>query len=250
MAADESFPPHSGEMTSGMFGTLLIILPSAHKGGAVSVKHRCEKKTLPILGGEHSYVCWYSGVTHEVRCITSGCRCVLAYNLTVDPSMPRPSFGIVQGPKIGILRDALEEWLQATRKGEVVFYKLDHKYKEDHLSLGTLKHNDMSRVQTLKELASELDMDIFLAILEKETEGTCSTIPYIGSKKVYPLDEARDISCGIRDLVTLDGRQVACGLHIDEEEILSKGSFDHIEPKYQDVLSFSSDSVRPCGLVS
>ena len=212
----------------------------------MSVKHRCEKKSLPILGGTQSYACWYSGVSHEVRCITSGCRCVLAYNLSVDPSMPRPSIGIVQGPEIGILRDALEGWLQATRKSAAVYYTLEHGYPEDKLTLETLKNNDMSRVQALRQLASELDMDIFLAILEKETEGTCSTDRFFGSKKVYPLDEARDIYYKIRDLVELDGRQVACGVFIDEEKILSKDRFNHIEPKDQDALSYQSGRVHLC----
>ncbi|GES57634.1 2OG-Fe(II) oxygenase superfamily protein [Aspergillus terreus] len=201
-----------GAKSSGTFGTLLIVLPSPHKGGAVSVKHRRDKKSLPILGGTQS----------------------------VDPSMPCPSFGIVQGPEVGILRDALEEWLQATQKSAAVYYTLDHEYPENKVTLEALKNNDMSRVQALKQLASELDMDIFLAILEKETEGTCSTDRYFGSKKVYPLDEARDIYYKIRDLVELDGRQVACGVFIGEEEILSKDRFNHIEPKDQDVLSYQT----------
>ncbi|KAL5360089.1 hypothetical protein BJX96DRAFT_164901 [Aspergillus floccosus] len=225
--------PHTdGEKTSRMFGTLLIMVPSAHKGGAVSVKHRREKKSLSIPAGEHSYVCWYSGVSHEVRCITSGCRCVLAYNLSVGPSMPRPSFGIVQGPEIGIVRDALQEWLQATQKRCAVYYKLDHEYTEKNFSFEALKNNDMSRVQALKDLASELDMNIFLALLEKKTEGTCPDL-YMGLKKLYPLNGARDIYHKIRDLVELDGRRVACGVHIDEEDI-------HIEPKEQDILSYES----------
>lgn len=89
-------------------------------------------------------------------------------------------------------------------------------------------------------------MDIFLAILEKETEGTCSTDRFFGLKKVYPLDEARDIYYKIRDFVELDGRQVACGVFIDEEEILSKDRFNHIEPKDQDALSYQSGRVRLC----
>ncbi|KAG2413877.1 hypothetical protein HFD88_003067 [Aspergillus terreus] len=105
--------PHTdGENSSGTFSTLLIVLPSPHKGGAVSVKHRREKTSLPILGGTQSYC---------------------------GSSMPRPSFGVVQGREIGILRDTLEEWLQATRKSAAVYYTLDHEYPEDKLTLETLK---------------------------------------------------------------------------------------------------------------
>jgi hypothetical protein len=155
--------------------------------------------------------------------------------------MPRPSFRIVQGPEIGILRDALEGWLQATRKSAAVYYTLDHEYPEDKFTLETLKNNDMSRVQALRQLASELDMDIFLAILEKETEGTCSTDRFFGSKKVYPLDEARDIYYKIRDLVELDGRQVACGCSSTKKKFYQKTALTISNQKIRTLYPIRAD---------
>lgn len=46
------------EKAPGMFGTLVICLPSAHTGGSVKVKHAGQKKTFRSEKLRQSYVCW------------------------------------------------------------------------------------------------------------------------------------------------------------------------------------------------
>lgn len=75
----------STEKIPGMFGTLVICLPSPHEGGDVVVKHSGQAKTFSTSLVQPSVLCWYSDVHHEVLPVTSGYRCVLTYNLAIPP---------------------------------------------------------------------------------------------------------------------------------------------------------------------
>ncbi len=75
------FKPHqNSEKAPGMFGTLVICLPSAHQGGELILKHGNDTVTLetsPTSDFDMSYASWYSDVFHEVKPVTSGHRLVL-----------------------------------------------------------------------------------------------------------------------------------------------------------------------------
>lgn len=57
-----------------MFGTMVISLPSAHKGGDVVVKHGGQKMTFKTSSGDNkpAMLCWYSDAHHKVLPVTSG----------------------------------------------------------------------------------------------------------------------------------------------------------------------------------
>ncbi len=72
------------ERTSGMFGTLVVSLPSDHQGGAVVLKHQKDEYSPDSSRSSAfgtSFAAWYSDVFHEVQKVTGGFRSVLTYNL-------------------------------------------------------------------------------------------------------------------------------------------------------------------------
>ena len=86
------FKPHQdSEKTNGMFGTLVVSLPSKHEGGKVILRHNDTEaffdsaKDSPF---ETSIAAWYSDILHEVQMLTSGHRVVLIYNLVQTSSFP------------------------------------------------------------------------------------------------------------------------------------------------------------------
>jgi 2OG-Fe(II) oxygenase superfamily len=85
------FLPHQDtEKVDGMFGTLVVSLPSKHEGGDVVATHKGESITFSSAPGSDfgfSYAAWYSDITHEVKAVTSGYRLVLTYNLIHRPSV-------------------------------------------------------------------------------------------------------------------------------------------------------------------
>ncbi|KAI9372949.1 hypothetical protein BJX61DRAFT_542237 [Aspergillus egyptiacus] len=85
------FLPHQdSEKAPGMFGTLVVCLPSKHEGGEVVATHRGDSRVFNSSATsefEYSYAAWYSDVKHGVKPVTSGCRVVLTYNLIHRPSI-------------------------------------------------------------------------------------------------------------------------------------------------------------------
>jgi predicted 2-oxoglutarate/Fe(II)-dependent dioxygenase YbiX len=80
-----SFKPYQdSEKTPGMFGTLVISLPSEHYGGSVILKHQKDEYLLDSAKTSAfgtSYAGWYSDIFHEVTKVAKGYRLVLTYNL-------------------------------------------------------------------------------------------------------------------------------------------------------------------------
>jgi hypothetical protein len=90
-----------------MFGSLVIVFPTPHEGGALLLRHRGrewifesgqerERKQEPSI----DYVAFFSDVEHEVTQVTSGHRVTLTYNLY---------FG--DGGRTDTSKDAVSEYL-------------------------------------------------------------------------------------------------------------------------------------------
>jgi 2OG-Fe(II) oxygenase superfamily len=93
------FKPHVDTPRSEkMFGSLVIVFPSPHEGGALLLRHRGHEwifdsgqalaanrdKGQPSIG----YVAFFSDIEHEVAPVTSGHRITLTYNLYFDDGGP------------------------------------------------------------------------------------------------------------------------------------------------------------------
>jgi hypothetical protein len=78
-----------------MFGSLVIVFPTPHKGGALLLRHRGNEWTFDPseeLAAERqsaiSYVAFFSDIEHEVAPVISGHRITLTYNLYFDDDGP------------------------------------------------------------------------------------------------------------------------------------------------------------------
>ena len=78
-----------------MFGSLVIVFPTPHEGGALHLRHRGQEwifdsfqvlaaKDKPSIG----YAAFFSDIEHEVALVTSGHRVTLTYNLYFDDDGP------------------------------------------------------------------------------------------------------------------------------------------------------------------
>ncbi|KAK7046440.1 Fe2OG dioxygenase domain-containing protein [Favolaschia claudopus] len=72
-----------------MIGSLVVVFPTAHEGGALTLEHNGTSWTFDsaaeITSANHAssvaYVAFYSDVTHSVETVKSGYRVTLTYNL-------------------------------------------------------------------------------------------------------------------------------------------------------------------------
>ena len=86
-----------------MFGSLVIVYPTPHKGGELVLRHKDREwsfdanammsfQSTPSL----AYVAFYSDIEHEVLKITSGFRVTVTYNLYLVPR----AVSIIQAPAL------------------------------------------------------------------------------------------------------------------------------------------------------
>ncbi|CAH0055571.1 unnamed protein product [Clonostachys solani] len=260
------FKPHTDtEKIPGMFGTLVISLPSPHTGGDVVVKHCGEKKVFRTSQAEHSSICWYSDVTHEVLPVTSGYRWVLTYNLAIDTTVVPPSAALLRS-NIHSLRHTLRRWLldqSAAEKHQALYHVLDHEYTQANIRLSSLKARDLAQVRALQEASNSVPFEIFLALLEKEERGGVEDDYYDRGyrNRFYDDDEDEeeedegyhhiidvfDQSYTIKTLVDFEGRVVTENVSFETEDLLQEDCFDDMEgeEEYEGFMGNSAVVIVP-----
>ncbi|ERT03379.1 hypothetical protein HMPREF1624_01693 [Sporothrix schenckii ATCC 58251] len=248
----------------GMFATLVIVLPSENEGGDLILKHRHTKKTFESSHATNKtgigFMAWYTDVQHEVEPVTSGYRWVLTYNLALEsgaPSIPRhvPTASALVDPYPTMVYPALVNWLaEATDDPTRVavakcaishaVYGLDHHYTETNLLLSEARGRDAGVLKALQSAVAELPVDIFLAILEKQEEGSCDDDEYgYHSRSHYyrysdyeedensqnaewhAIQEVYSTTYSIKKLLALDGSQLAESMDIQKDNILQDDCF-------------------------
>ncbi|KAL5119678.1 hypothetical protein ACEQ8H_002524 [Pleosporales sp. CAS-2024a] len=153
------------EKVRGMFGTLVVCLPSAHEGGSVRLVHGNQENTLetaPYSAFQLSTLAWYSDVQHEILPVASGHRLVLTYNLVQDLSVPAQSAAALDASQTR-LNQLLQSWTSGHPGQNVFVYPLQHQYTPSSLSLQNLKGADAAKGQILEKFCSQNGVYWFLA---------------------------------------------------------------------------------------
>jgi hypothetical protein len=99
-----------------MFGSLVVVFPTHHEGGALLLRHRGQEwifdsdqapaaKCQPSIG----YVAFFSDVEHEVAPVISGHRITLTYNLYFDDGGPVSANDAISEPPQPVNEDAIHE---------------------------------------------------------------------------------------------------------------------------------------------
>ncbi|RSL47007.1 hypothetical protein CEP54_013604 [Fusarium duplospermum] len=205
------------EERRGVFGTIMISLPSKHEGGVMTFEY-CGQK--PRRYKSHlkarSFAFWYSGVSHKLSPVTSGYRWVLVLKLIDNRGAQghRPT-GLMFPDEIQTVKRALERWLttgRESRRQKCLHYLLE----DDYLAAKgqyRLLNQDLGRVQLLRAAYSELPIEVFVGSLEGKA------VPR--GKDIYR----------IKTLVDLDDHMVAQDLALDEKDILNQGRFLRVKGK-------------------
>ncbi|KAI1083285.1 hypothetical protein F5B20DRAFT_454555 [Whalleya microplaca] len=217
----------------GAFGTLVIDLPSPHKGGDIVTTHWDATTTLATSECSMSCAFWYSNVSHEVLPIKYGYRWALTYNLKADPSAKRPTTKslLVEGPRklYEVLRSWILEVRDGIRRASPLHYVLDHRYPMAQMSYGGLEVTDRLRVKILREICADLGFDFFLTTIERRAEfgGYHTGRPYNdpnnmlkNASRRFILEDATDISYRSRSVFDLEGNEIISTAKIDTDTIL------------------------------
>ncbi|KNZ49247.1 uncharacterized protein VP01_5129g1, partial [Puccinia sorghi] len=241
------------EKTRGMFGTLMISLPSAHTGGQVLVKYDDESMVLGETDNSMSFACWYSDVTHQFLPVQSGFRCVLLYNLATRPDRTRPTARALY-LKGGPLRDTLKYWHRdltnknisnvpthlyhaiGTKSAEIQTTGVNNKSTWisglPHPKMPTAKGMAWSRA--LRGLVRGLPFEVFLAFLEKAETGPVwlpsededDEYSYVESNaSFHEIEEVEQTEFTVKSLESLDGTTVGREYEFDLKFCLEADPF-------------------------
>ena len=148
------FLPHKdSEKEAGMFGTLVIGLPSAHAGGALHVRFGGEEEVVDFTSAAASYqlpfAAFYADCEHEIQPVTEGYRLCLVYNLVQRQGeyIPGPDTSEQVERMAEILAEEKDEW-DAPKA-----ILLDHQYTPANFSRDGLKLHDRARAEALLKAA-------------------------------------------------------------------------------------------------
>lgn len=171
------FLPHRDtEKAPGMLGTLIVVLPSAHEGGELIVRHDSRERALDLRNldpGELRYAAFYADCEHEVRPVSAGHRICLIYNLVMT-SRAKGESAVVPDtrPHVENAARALSDWRrQRPEGGAKLVYLLQHRYTEATLSFATLKGPDAARAQVLCAAAEAAGLVAHLGMVHIEESG-------------------------------------------------------------------------------
>ncbi|KAI0671220.1 hypothetical protein C8Q78DRAFT_974605 [Trametes maxima] len=207
-----------------MFGSLVIVFPTAHEGGELQLRERqddgtrewtfdsaalLEQRSDPAI----AYVAFYSDIEHEVMPIRSGYRVTITYNLyhvkdstsgtgaaAPSPVVPRPAAPHEQTFK-ATLQTLLSDPTFLPEGGNLLFclrhqYPLPTSYDEEaHAQealqglASCLKASDALVLNVVQSLA--LDASLKIVYQERRQFGG---LVYIMCDRVVPLDQQREIA--------------------------------------------------------
>ena len=179
------------EKTPGMFGTLVVTLPSLHHGGALRIRHGGREVTVETDAtepSEISFAAFYADCEHEVLPVRDGNRVCLVFNLVQERLNSRqrilkaPSYAahVTQAATI------LEEFWNHPLAPPKIAWLLDHQYSPEGLSFASLKGADEARSRVLVQAAAQARCLAHLAVVHIEETGAAEwegDFHYYGSRQ-------------------------------------------------------------------
>jgi hypothetical protein len=146
------------EKENGMFGTLIVGLPSKHTGGELSVKfdgkEECVDFSKPASEYQIPFAAFYADCEHEIKPITSGHRVCLVYNLVQNKGKEKI--------ELQPLEDYIEKLFGILKANEGDFdipkiVLLGHQYTPANFTMEALKLNDRPKAEALIQAAQKAE---------------------------------------------------------------------------------------------
>lgn len=161
------------EKAPGMFGTLVISLPSEYQGGNLVIRHEGREITVNLASdnlADASWVAFYADCQHELLPIISGYRVALVYNLIrrngVVPKVPDYRSDIENAAK------QLRNWTVTDPDLIKLVYPLSHKYSLAELGFSRLKGQDAAAATVLRSAGKNAGCELRLAIVSIHETGS------------------------------------------------------------------------------
>ncbi len=224
-----SLQPHRDtEKVGGMFGTLVIQLPSDYEGGVLRVCHQSKELSFDFSSFKGSvgfhYAAFYADCQHELCEVTKGYRLCLIYNLVYSGvgSCPVP---VDNKQLVDKVVAAMRDWGKDAGGPPVLAYMLTHKYSEAGLSFRTLKNTDRAIADVLVNATKEESFHLFLGIVSLTQHWSATTYGYDD----YDLDDLYEEELTAHGLVSPSGKTIK-ELSLNKDAVMPEDVFEDAEP--------------------
>jgi hypothetical protein len=176
------------EKRAGMFGTLIVTLPSPYRGGELRIRQSSREVTVEtntLDPSELSYAAFYADCEHEVLPVREGNRLCLVYNLIQKRS--KGHLAALKAPEYESQTSQaaviLERSLTAANAPAKIAWLLEHQYSPAALSFSALKGADAARARVLAQAAERAQCAAHLGIVHIGESGSAEPDdPYYGSR--------------------------------------------------------------------
>ena len=251
------------EKEDNMLASLVVALPSVHKGGQLIVSHHKENKKHNIKKADMeklNFFGFYSDCYHEIKKVTEGYRVILTYHISVGSPQDPPQILLKENNQKK-LHQAIKSYFESpttnpssgpyeAEKRRLVYF-LDHQYTPKNLSPKTLKGVDNFAFQALKQTSDELGLNIFLALANTHEMWNCieeyprhghGYSDYYdgeGSEGNYDLEELIEESTSLDDWRSFDGKKLNYGeVGVSDSEIFFGRPNSQFKPHNEEYEGF------------
>lgn len=178
------FLPHKdSEKEKGMFGSLVISLPSKHTGGELVVSFEGVEEVAAFAKGSGdykiNYAAFYADCDHEIKPLTSGYRICLVYNLVQQTSGKIIQPTSVENHAQRLAEIFTEEQRLGHTKPHIIV--LGHQYTPENFSLGQLKLNDRPKAEALLQAAQKAGCYAKMCLVTSYLAGAPEDSGYYGN---------------------------------------------------------------------
>ncbi|MEX2565092.1 MAG: 2OG-Fe(II) oxygenase [Cyclobacteriaceae bacterium] len=222
------------EKEKGMFGTLIVGLPSKHSGGELLVRFDGEEQSVNFAeeAGNYRipYVAFYADCEHEIKPLTEGYRVCLVYNL-----IQKKSEKAIRLEPLGEHVSKLATILKAgvgSRPFSPGIVLLGHQYTPENFSRKHLKLNDRTRAEALIRAAADAGYYAKMCLVTSQLSG----IPaYDGYGWDDTPDEDEEMGEVYDDCISIehwldDGPPPLRNIEVDEDELLTTFKLNDGDP--------------------
>lgn len=216
------------EKEKGMFGTLIIGLPSSHTGGDLVVRFDGQEKIIdfssPANQHRFPFAAFYADCEHEIKPIISGYRVCLVYNLIQNKGNEK-----IQLQPLGTHVEKLAAILKTGENNPKIpkIILLGHQYTPSNFTMGTLKLNDRAKAETLIQAAEKAGFYVKLGLVTSFQSGELEMDYSKKSSSRY----------GRRNGYYDEG--------YSDEELAENGTMGEVHDEYIDIEHWMEEGVPP-----
>jgi hypothetical protein len=230
-------------VSEGVFGTLVIHLPSDYVGGQRVIRHKSKSVEFDFGGPagctNFHYVAFYAGCQQEIEPITKGYQLCLIYNLVSREPGSVPMLPNNQSI-VSSIALSMTEWNKDNPESKdlgpvpyhhplMMTYMLQHEYnryemKSSGLSFKSLKGSDKAVANVLLLTKKKVEFDLFLAKVDVH-----QTLSAYGSVSSYDEGDITEEDASAENLRSPDGKFVR-SIELNVRSIVPSDYFDDQDP--------------------